>query len=168
VPRRNKNTFANGSAAGLSNKPLEQRSYAGRSAPPFDAQADSQALLSTEVDAMPEPVVTPAAALMRLTNGYQVSQAIHVAAELRLADFIGDGPVTADEIAPRVGAHARSLYRLLRALSTVGIFRETDDKRFVGSSMSNLLRTEHPGSMWGYRDAAVTAGRRYAGACPTA
>ena len=90
---------------------------------------------------MPEPVETPAAALMRLTNGYQVSQAIHVAAELRLADFIGDEPVTADEIAPRVGAHARSLYRLLRALSTVGIFRETDDKRFVGSPMSDLLRT---------------------------
>lgn len=99
---------------------------------------------------MPEPVESPSAALMRLTNGYQVSQAIHVAAELRLADSIGDEPVTADEIAPRVGAHARSLYRLLRALSTVGIFRETDDKRFVGSPMSNLLRTEHPGSMWGW------------------
>jgi hypothetical protein len=32
-----------------------------------------------------------------------------VAAVLRLADFIGDEPVTADEIAPSVGAHARSL-----------------------------------------------------------
>jgi O-methyltransferase domain/Dimerisation domain len=99
---------------------------------------------------MPEVVETPAAALMRLTNGYQVSQAIHVAAELRLADFVGGEPVTADEIAPRVGAHARSLYRLLRALSTVGIFCETDDKRFVGSPMSNLLRTDHPRSMWGW------------------
>jgi hypothetical protein len=88
---------------------------------------------------MPEVVETPAAALMRLTNGYQVSQAIHIAAELRLADFVGGEPVTADEIAPRVDAHARSLYRLLRALSTVGIFCETDDKRFVGSPMSNLL-----------------------------
>jgi hypothetical protein len=99
---------------------------------------------------MPEPVETPAAALMRLTNGYQVSQAIHVAAELRLADFIGGEPVTADEIAPRVGAHAGSLYRLLRALSTVGIFRETDDERFVGSPMSDLLGTDHPRSMWGW------------------
>ena len=99
---------------------------------------------------MPEPFETPSAALMRLTNGYQVSQAIYVAAELRLADFIGDEPVTADTIAPRVGAHAPSLYRLLRALSTVGIFRETDDKRFVGSPMSDLLRTDHPRSMWGW------------------
>ena len=73
-----------------------------------------------------------------------------MAAELRLADFISDEPVTAEEIAPRVGAHARSLHRLLRALSTAGIFRETDDKRFVGSPMSDLLRTNHPGSMWGW------------------
>jgi len=99
---------------------------------------------------MPEPVETPAATLVRLTNGYQVSQAIHVAAELRLADFIGAEPVAADEIAPRVGAHARSLYRLLRALSTVGIFRETNEKRFVGSPTSDLLRSDHPGSMWGW------------------
>jgi Dimerisation domain len=99
---------------------------------------------------MPDPVETPAATFMRLTNGYQLSQAIHVAAELRLADFIGSEPVAADEIAPRVGAHARSLYRLLRALSTIGIFCETNDKRFVGSPMSDLLRTEHAGSMWGW------------------
>ena len=99
---------------------------------------------------MPNPVETPAAALMRLTNGYQVSQAIHVAAMLKLADFIGDEPVTADELAHRVDTHARSLYRLLRALSTVGIFRETDDRRFVRSPMSALLRTDHPESMWGW------------------
>jgi hypothetical protein len=56
-----------------------------------------------EVDSMPEPVETPAATLMRLSNGYQVSQAIHVAAELRLADFISAEPVAADEIgAPEV------------------------------------------------------------------
>ncbi len=54
---------------------------------------------------MPEPVETPAAALMRLTNGYQVSQAIHVAAVLRLADFVGAEPVAAEEIASRVGTH---------------------------------------------------------------
>jgi hypothetical protein len=73
-----------------------------------------------------------------------------VAAVLRLADFVGAEPVAAEEIASRVGTHPRSLYRLLRALSTVGIFRETDDRRFAGSAMSDLLRTDHPGSMWGW------------------
>jgi O-methyltransferase domain/Dimerisation domain len=101
---------------------------------------------------------TPATTLLRLTTGYQISQAIHVAAELRLADLIGDEPVSAEAIAPRVGAHVGSLYRLLRALSTVAIFRETDDRSFVGSPMSDLLRTDHPRSMWGW---AALIGRPY-------
>jgi hypothetical protein len=93
---------------------------------------------------------TLATTLLRLANGYQISQTIHVAAELRLADLIGDEPVSAVDIATRVGAHPGSLYRLLRALATVGIFRETDDRCFVASPMSDLLRTDRPRSMWGW------------------
>jgi len=99
---------------------------------------------------MSQPANTPTATLLRLINGYQISQAIHVAADLRLADLIGDEPVSLPEISTRVGAHPGSLYRLLRALSTVGVFRETEDQRFVASPMSELLRTDHPQSMWGW------------------
>ena len=99
---------------------------------------------------MTGPADTPTAALLRLANGYQISQALHVAAELRLADRIGEVPVAAADLAPQVGAHPQSLYRLLRALATVGIFRETDDRRFAASPMSELLRTDHPQSIWGW------------------
>ena len=88
-----------------------------------------------------------AATLLRLANGYQISQALHVAAELKVADLVGDTPVAAEDIAPRVGAHPGSLYRLLRALATVGVFRETDDRRFVATPLSDLLRTDHPRSL---------------------
>jgi hypothetical protein len=53
----------------------------------------------------------------------------------------------AGDLAALVGAHAHSLYRLLRALSTVGIFREIDDKRFVRSPMSNPLG-DFLGEVW--------------------
>ena len=58
-------------------------------------------------------------------------------------DFIGDEPVTADEMARRVGAHARSLYRLLRALSTVG----TETAKAFGLTIpqSVLLRADRRG-----------------------
>lgn len=85
--------------------------------------------------------------LLRLANGYQISQALYVAAELKVADLVGDTPVSAEDIAPRAGAHPGSLYRLLRTLSTVGVFRETDDRRFVATPMSDLLRTDHPRSL---------------------
>ena len=99
---------------------------------------------------MSQPAETPTATLLRLVNGYQISQAIHVAAELRLADFIGAEAVSVSDVSARVGAHPESLYRLLRALSTVGVFRETEDRRFVASPVSELLRVDNPQSMWGW------------------
>src|SRR4029077_10358110 len=61
--------------------------------------------------------------LMRLVNGYQVSQAIHVAATLGIADLLKDGPRCANDLAAATGTHPGSLYRLLRALAAVGVFR---------------------------------------------
>jgi hypothetical protein len=44
----------------------------------------------TEVDPMTQAIDNAAITLLRLANGYQISQAIHVAAELKVADIIGD------------------------------------------------------------------------------
>jgi hypothetical protein len=88
--------------------------------------------------------------LLRLANGYQVSQAIAVAAALGLADVIDAEPRAVDEIAARVGAAEGSLYRLLRALTTIGIFHENDEHHFTATPMSELLRTDHPRSMRGW------------------
>jgi Dimerisation domain len=55
---------------------------------------------------------------LRMTNGYQVSQAIHVAATLGIADLLEDGPKSADELAEATGTHALTLYRLLRSRIT--------------------------------------------------
>lgn len=85
--------------------------------------------------------------LLRLANGYQVSQAIAVAAELGLADVIDAEPRAIDEIASQVGADDGSLYRLLRALTTIGIFQVNDDRRFTATPMSELLRSDHPRSI---------------------
>jgi hypothetical protein len=50
-----------------------------------------------------------------MTNAFQVSQAIYVAATLGIADLLEDGPKSADELAKTTGTHAPTLYRLLRA-----------------------------------------------------
>jgi hypothetical protein len=84
----------------------------------------------------------PAAALMRLVSGFQVSQAISVAAELRVVDLLGDGPRDADELAVTTGSHPRSLYRLLRALAAVGVFRENADGRFALTPLGDCLRSD--------------------------
>jgi len=85
-------------------------------------------------------------ALDRLIAGYFVSQAIYVAAKLGIADRLADGPQYADQLARDIGAHDRSLYRLLRALASVGFFAEDVDGRFSLTPLANLLRSDVPGS----------------------
>ena len=105
---------------------------------------------------MNEP--TPFAALTQLINGYQVSQAIHVAATLGIADLLKDGARTSDDLAAATGTHPRTLYRLLRALAAVGVFREEGDKRFALTPMGECLRSDAPETAGPW---AVFIGRPY-------
>src|SRR5687767_5859688 len=82
----------------------------------------------------------PAAALRRLVNGYQVSQAIHVAAVLGIADQLAGGPKSSDELASATQSHPDALYRLLRALASVGVFREEPGRRFGLTPLGECLR----------------------------
>ena len=92
----------------------------------------------------------PAATLLRLTDGYRLSQAIYVAATLKVADLVSGEPRSAAELAEALGVNEDGLYRLLRVLATVDIFREVEGRRFVASPMSELLKSDHPGSMRGW------------------
>jgi hypothetical protein len=44
-------------------------------------------------------IQSPAAVLRRLIVGYRLSQALHVAAKLGIADLLKNGPKTVDELA---------------------------------------------------------------------
>lgn len=93
---------------------------------------------------MDEESLRPSLALRRLVNGYQVSQAIHVAATLGIADLLGAGPHRSDDLAASTGTHPPSLYRLLRALASVGVFREEDDHRFALTELGMSLCADAP------------------------
>jgi hypothetical protein len=85
---------------------------------------------------------TPTVALRRLTNGYQVTQAIHVAATLGIADLLRDGPLGSDELARATESHEPSLHRVLRALAAVGVLHEGDDGRFALTAIGECLRSD--------------------------
>lgn len=91
--------------------------------------------------------VSSAAELLRLTSAAWVAQAIAVAAQLRVADLLDDGPRTIDELAAATATHGPSLYRLLRALGGVGIFAERVDGRFELTPLAAALRSDGPGSV---------------------
>ena len=80
--------------------------------------------------------------LLGLINGFQITQAIRVASTLRVADHLNDGARSAGELAALTKSHPDSLYRLLRALAAVGVFREDDARKFTLTPMGECLRTD--------------------------
>jgi hypothetical protein len=86
------------------------------------------------------------AALTRMITAYRISQAIHAAAKLGVADRLKDGSKPSDELAAEMGVHAPSLYRLLRALASVGLFEEDDRGRFRLTPLGAYLRSDVPDS----------------------
>jgi hypothetical protein len=91
--------------------------------------------------------IAPHLILQQLLYGPLVAKAIQTAASLGLADEIGDQSKTPGELAEATGTHHRALFRLLRALSSLGIFREVGDQRFANSALSHCLRSNVPQSI---------------------
>jgi O-methyltransferase/methyltransferase family protein len=101
---------------------------------------------------------TPTVALRRLVNGYQVTQAIHVAATLGIADLLRDGPRDSDALAGATESHAPSLHRVLRALAAVGVLHEGDDGRFGLTAVGACLCSDAAEPVGGW---AAFVGRPY-------
>ena len=95
-----------------------------------------------------------------LLDGYQNTALLYVAAKLGLADLLADAPMTSKQLAAMTGAHASSLYRILRGLVVVGVCFE-EGERFGLTQLGEGLRTGVEGSL---RNRALVCGEQYVGA----
>lgn len=98
---------------------------------------------SPEIAHEPEP----SQIILQMLTGEWITQAVSVAATLGIADLLANGPKDVGDLAAAASAHADSLYRLLRALASVGIFAETEDGRFALTSLAECLRSDASNSM---------------------
>ncbi len=89
----------------------------------------------------------PAAYLRQLIGNTGLVHTILVAANLGLADLLKNGPLSIADLAEATGTHARSLYRMLRALASHGIFSEDADGRFSLTALADPLRSDAPDSI---------------------
>lgn len=78
-----------------------------------------------------------------------LSHAVSALAKTGVADAIGDEPASCEDVAAKLGLHAPSLYRALRAASANGIFVQHADGKFSHNDVSALLRSNHPYSWKG-------------------
>ena len=100
----------------------------------------------------------PQAVMLNFIIGHWLSRLIYVAAELRLADLLKGGPRTVGSLAKEAGVQAPALYRILRALASIGVFAETTGQRFKLTPLAATLQTT-PGSL---RASALAENKKYA------
>jgi O-methyltransferase domain/Dimerisation domain len=103
--------------------------------------------------------VEPSTELRRLVDGFQISQALHVLAVLGIADLLAAGPRSSAKLAEAVGAHERSLYRVLRVLASVGVLRESDAQTFALTPVGDCLRSDAPSPVGGWAAFIGTPGQ---------
>ncbi len=93
---------------------------------------------------------SPARAIAQMLNGQVLTQALYVTARLELADLVDRRPQTAEELATTTSTHAPSLYRLLRTLAGLGVFREDEQHKFHLTPLADCLRKDAEDSQWAF------------------
>ncbi len=91
---------------------------------------------------MPSSHAKDAARLRVLLDGFKAAQAIHVAAELGVADRLAAGARTSEEVARELGAEPAALYRLMHALAALGVLHEADGRAFSLTTLGALLQAD--------------------------
>ena len=88
------------------------------------------------------------AAMLQMISNFWASRALYIAAKLGLADLLQENqPLSSEELAEATNTHAASLYRVLRALTSVGVFIEDEHRRFSLTPLAATLRSDIPGSL---------------------
>ena len=91
---------------------------------------------------MSEEMPTPEDQMMQWITSKWITKPIYVISELGITDLLCNGPLSVDSLSEKTNTHAPTLYRLLRALSSVGIFAEIDDRVFGLTPLAQCLRSE--------------------------
>jgi hypothetical protein len=93
------------------------------------------------------PEVAASQHVFQVATGYIASTALYVAVKLGIADRLGDGVKPIAKLAIETGANEDALYRVLRLLSSLGIFAETQPRIFGHTLASSVLRAGRPESI---------------------
>jgi hypothetical protein len=93
---------------------------------------------------------TPQDQILGIVNNYWQACCVGAAAQLEIADHLAAAPLHVDLLAERTETHAPSLYRLLRALESIGIFSQVSPRVFANTLQSDCLRRHKEGSQWAW------------------
>jgi SAM-dependent methyltransferase len=85
--------------------------------------------------------------MLQIISGFWISRSVYVIGKLGIPDLLQTGPKTAEELAAATNTDAPSLFRILRALVSVGVLKSAEGGRFAQTPLSETLVTNAPGSL---------------------
>jgi hypothetical protein len=92
--------------------------------------------------------VTTNTGLVEMAMAYSRSRVLCAAARLGVADALGDEVRSVGVLAEKCHADAGALYRLLRALASMGVTEETTPEHFRLTDFGKPLQRDAPQSVW--------------------
>ncbi|AJE85799.1 putative O-methyltransferase [Streptomyces albus] len=85
--------------------------------------------------------------VVQVMFGAMAARTVYTAVELGIADLIGEGESTPEAVAEGCTAEPRSVHRLLRALTALGLLQERRQGVFALTATGALLGTSRPDSL---------------------
>jgi len=101
-----------------------------------------------------------ATTLLHMIWGLHISRAVHLAAELGVADQLAGGEQTAAALAGATKTDEPALYRVLRLLAALGVLTQPEPGSFGLTVLGERLRSDVPASMRNWAMLADTVGFR--------
>lgn len=99
-----------------------------------------------------QPEVSPEAAaaqqLMQLSTGYIASTCLYLAVKLRIPDRLASSPRTSADLAKELSVNEDALFRVLRTLTSLGVFEQQAPRTFANNLASSMVRSGTAGSMY--------------------
>lgn len=85
--------------------------------------------------------------MFQVLGGMWLAGCVKTASELNIADFLAEGTETISSLAIKTHSQEIQLYRIMRALSSAGIFEELENKTFALNDFGATLLTGVPGTV---------------------
>ncbi len=104
----------------------------------------------TQTNDGPSASPSPQEQVMGTIIGMIQGRCVVAAAELGLADALAAGPLSVESLAARTKSDAENVFRMMRALETMGVFKQVSPRVFENTPMSECMRKDVPGSQWAF------------------
>ena len=92
--------------------------------------------------------VTPAPfRLIQIGSAFWQSKALYVVSKLEIADALSDSKKSTSELAQQLHLNEDHLYRLMRMVASIGVFKESSHRVFANNKTSAYLKKDNPKSI---------------------